>query len=284
MSVPPYPCLAIDVVQASVDDVARRLHLLGSSGIEIRDRDTMTPREGALLLAGFPDAVTRDAALACMAGVGGCFEARPVDVAEDGWATRWREFFRPVVLERLQVVTPWMAPPHPDHPSIVVDPGMAFGTGGHPTTRLILEMLERRFAGPAPPRRVLDLGTGSGVLAIAAVALGAGQAHGIDVDPGAVAVAEQNARINAVSDRATFAAGSPEGLGGAWPLVMANIELPVFESSAAAIAALVAAGGGLLVSGLLEDQAAFCRSLFAGFEVTEERALDGWSALALVRR
>jgi len=281
-----HPCLAVSAKPESVDDLALRLRDLGSGGIEIRDRDTMTPGEsgGVLLLAGFADATSRDAALAAMLDGGGAAAARAVDVTDDGWSTRWREFFRPVVLERLQVITPWMVPPRPDRLTVVIDPGQAFGTGGHPTTRLVLEMLEQRLAGAAAARPVLDVGTGSGVLAIAAAMLGAAPVRGIDIDAEALAAAEDNARKSGVSARVAFSIGGPENLGGVWPLVLANIELAAFRELALAIAARVAAGGELLVSGLLDGQAEACRSLFAGFAAGEERGLDGWVALSLVRR
>ncbi|HUT76984.1 MAG TPA: 50S ribosomal protein L11 methyltransferase, partial [Polyangia bacterium] len=196
---------------------------------------------------------------------------------------RWREFFQPVVLEHLQVITPWMTPPHPDRPTVVVDPGQAFGTGGHPTTRLILSMLERRACGTGLADRVLDVGCGSGVLAIAAAVLGAVSAYGIDIDPQAIAAADENILANRVADRVRCGSRTLTDLGGTWPLVLANIELSVFALLAPAIAARVAPAGELLVSGLLADQAEACLALFPDFAVVERLALDGWLALALVR-
>jgi ribosomal protein L11 methyltransferase len=275
----------VEADSALVDELSWRLHGLGASGIEVRDDRTMTAGEGAgaLLLAGFADAASRDSALAALAGAPGVGTARAVEVADDGWSTRWREFFRPVVLERLQVVTPWMTPPRPDLPAVVIDPGQAFGTGGHPTTRLILAMLEQRAARGGLPGRVLDVGTGSGVLAIAAVLLGAGEALGIDIDGEAVAAARENAAANGVAGRVRCLGSAVRDLGETWPLVLANIELPVFRELAPAISARVAAGGELLVSGLLEEQAEAGLALFPGFEHGQRPVLDGWTALALRR-
>ncbi len=279
------PGLAISTDAGFIDDLAWRAYSLGCHGIEIRDRETMTPGTAgrALLLAGFPDGPSRDAALAALAGSAGSAEIHTIDVADDGWSLRWREFFRPVVLERVQIVAPWMEPPRLDRLTVVIDPGQAFGTGGHPTTRLVLSMLERRAAGAGLPDRVLDVGCGSGVLAIAAVLLGAGSALGVDVDPEAVVAADGNVRVNRVSGRVSCTSRPVEEVHGAWPLVMANIELAVFGRMASAIAGRVAPGGELLVSGLLEDQDGDCRSLFAGFDLVDRLVLDGWVALALVR-
>jgi ribosomal protein L11 methyltransferase len=285
MSSPPHPCLAISADPDNVDHLAWRVHALGANGIEIRDRDTLTPGAAgrSLLLAGFDDGAARDAARDALASGAGNTEVRSLDVTDDGWSTRWREFFRPVVLERLQVITPWMAPPRADRLTLVVDPGQAFGTGGHPTTRLVLSLLERRAFGAGLPERVLDVGCGSGVLAIAAALLGAGSAHGIDIDPQAVHSANENALANRVADRVSCTARTPDDLSGTWPLVLANIELTAFVRLAPAIAARVAPAGSLLVSGLLEDQAEACRSLFPDFDVVGRLTLDGWLALALVR-
>ena len=281
------PCLRA-LVGADEEELPWVLQDLGAVAVETRDETTMDRAESgrALLIAGFEDAGTRDAAVAELARIIPAAEIEPVDVGDDGWSSGWRAFFKPVILETVRVITPWMEPPPGDGVTVVIDPGLAFGTGGHATTRLILEMLERRAAAGGLPGRVLDVGIGSGVLSIAAVMLGAGMAEGFDIDEESVQAVRDNAAANRVGDRVRAWADTPDRVvpdrvEGAWPLVLANIELRVFERHAADIAPLVAAGGEVILSGLLEDQVEACLGLWPGFELVERTAVDGWAALAL---
>jgi ribosomal protein L11 methyltransferase len=226
----------------------------------------------------------RAAAEQALRGLGaGDLEIRSVNLVDDGWSTRWREHFRPVVLEKLQVITPWMIPPRPDLISIVIDPGQAFGTGGHATTRLILRLLERRAAEGALPETLLDVGTGSGILAVAAARLGARKVTAIDSDAASVEAARENAVANRVSARIDLCHGPISELRGRWPLVLANLELAIFLKHAPDIARCVADRGALLLSGLLADQAAACLALWPGFRTLDRQEEDGWAALALER-
>lgn len=289
MSRAPQPGLSVTVDAAALDAVGCRLELAGATAIEERDATTLSAAAGdqTLLIAGFTDPGPRDAAARALielrrttTGIG---EICTHDVEDDGWSSRWREFFRPVVLTQLQVVTPWMTPPRADRTTLVIDPGLAFGTGGHATTRQVLALLELAAADGGLPPRVLDIGTGSGVLAIAAALLGAARIRAIDIDPDAVEAAAANARVNGVGDRVEAVRGGPEELANEWPLVLANLELPLFQRYAPEIAAAVAPGGVALISGLLVEQVPACRDCWPGFALEREVAEEGWAALALRR-
>src|SRR5690606_17133106 len=136
----------------------------------------------------------------------------------------------------------------PDDHVIVIDPGRAFGTGLHETTRLVIRELESRVTEGID---VLDVGTGSGILSIAALMLGARHAFGIDIDADAVEIAVENAAINGLGDRFEGSDVPVESVAGQYPLVIANIEARVLIPLAHAIGTRVAPGGVLVLSGLL---------------------------------
>jgi len=275
-------CLRVTAAEDRADELCWCLERARATSIETRDASTMTAEQAGriLLLAGFSDARSRDEARATVAGRAGATEVAAVDVGDDGWSIGWREFHRPVVLERLEVLTPWMEPSAGARTAIVIDPGRAFGTGGHATTGLVLEMLERRSA-TGRLDQVLDVGTGSGVLAIAAIKLGARGARAIDNDPEAVEAARENARRNGVDGVVEISKSEPSDLRGEHRLVLANIDLPVFRRCAADISELVATEGEVLISGLLEEQVDDCLGLWPGYEVVERCDRGEWSALAL---
>jgi len=284
MPVTPSPCLSVLVRRDAAEEAIERLVLLGATAIEERDETTMTgagAADAACLVAGFADSAARDAAALALSHGG--VEAIPMDVADDGWSSGWRAFFKPVELSRLLIVTPWMRVEARGRATIVIDPGLAFGTGGHATTRLVLELLERRAIERGLPAEVLDVGTGSGVLAIAAIKLGATSAVAIDIDPAAVIATRENAAANGVDAAVEARAGTAAEVSGAFALVLANIELAAFEICAASVAARVVPGGELYVSGLLVSQVDACAALFPGFETIASAAEDGWAALALRR-
>jgi ribosomal protein L11 methyltransferase len=176
-----------------------------------------------------------------------------------------------------------MEPPRSDRTTIVIDPGQAFGTGGHATTQLILEMLERRATSKGLPVEILDLGCGSGILAVASAKLGAKKIAAIDIDPESVSATRENASANGVAEFIEAKPGGPESLGRTWPLVLANLQLAVFEEFAPDIARAVSRGGSLFLSGLLSEQVERCLGLWPGFELTETVERDGWAALCVER-
>jgi ribosomal protein L11 methyltransferase len=188
------------------------------------------------------------------------------DVPE-GWEDRWREFHQPVEVAGIWVGPPWIAAPSANH-AVVIEPGQAFGTGAHATTRACVELL-------AVGHRVsvLDAGCGSGVLAIAAVKLGHAPVHAVDSDPAAVAAARENAKRNAVAVDVRRADVLRDDLPAA-DLLVANIELRVVE-------ALLARWGGerAIVSGYLAHEA----PAVGGWVCTARRELGGWAADSLAR-
>ena len=177
---------------------------------------------------------------------------------EQNWVHLTQSQFDPIrVSDRLWIVPSWHESPDPDAINLILDPGMAFGTGSHPTTRLCLEWLERNVSAGCS---ILDYGCGSGILAIAAARLGAGRVAGVDIDPQAVDSARANAERNGVA--ATFE-DSAQALAGEYDVVVANILSNPLRVLAPAICAHVRSGGRLALSGILKEQAEEIISIYA---------------------
>ncbi|MDR2625482.1 MAG: 50S ribosomal protein L11 methyltransferase [Zoogloeaceae bacterium] len=198
------------------------------------------------------------------------------EVEEENWVARTQAQFAPIqISERLWIVPSWHESPDADALNLRIDPGMAFGTGAHPTTRLCLEWLERAH----PERKsVLDYGCGSGILAIAAARLGATPVTGVDIDPNAIAAAARNAEKNAV---AIDFRGLSTPLAGQYDLVLANILANPLRMLAPALCAHVRPGGSLALSGILLEQAAELAERYAHWiplAVTGTR--EGWALLS----
>lgn len=205
------------------------------------------------------------------------------------WAQAWKEHYEPFrVGERLWIQPSWVQDDRGHDPETVVlrlDPGMAFGTGLHPTTQMCLKALERLVG---PEERVLDVGTGSGILAIAAARLGAGYVLAVDTDPQAVASAGANVEQNGVVQRVEVRRGSlSEVEPGGWDLVVVNILAPVIVKmlSEDGLCDFVSAGGALLLSGIIDRQLPDVESALAaaGAFVTDSLSVRDWVTL-LVRR
>jgi len=282
LSSKPHHGLRVAVPLAQLEEISWVLVDLGATALESRDGTTMniTAAGKGELLACFEDLETRDRAHLELASAPGVDEVGDEEFEDDGWSTRWRDFHRPVVLERLEVIAPWMETTAAELETVVIDPGQAFGTGGHATTRLVLEMLERRVPLPG---RVLDVGCGSGVLAIAAARLGAGHVLGVDIEDAAVEATRSNAALNGLVDRIDVVLGTAADAGGTWSLVLANLELGAFLEAAPGLTESVEPGGIMLLSGLLEEQVGSCLDLFDGFVLVEKFEREGWAALALER-
>lgn len=197
------------------------------------------------------------------AGVGlrgiGPLLVRPIPA--EAWATSWRAEFPVLRVGRIIVRPPWREhSAAPGDAVITIDPGQAFGTGLHPTTRLALQGLERwDTAGylnalPNGGPGILDVGTGSGILLLAAIALGASHGTGVDIDPLAVAAATENAAQNSVAERLTIQAGSLPICAPA-PLVMANLVASLHIELAPLLVGAMAPGGRLLTSGMFISRA-----------------------------
>lgn len=214
------------------------------------------------------------------------FGLRPVGklrvrkVKEADWTEAWKDGYEPQRIGRILVVPSWLeAPAGTDDLVLRLDPGMAFGTGLHPTTRACLELLQR--VGPMPPR-VLDVGSGSGILGLASLALGAGHVDALDTDPVAVETTLANAAANDMGDRITAHAGTlEEATDEPYPLVLANLVAVVLVELAPRLAAHLEPGGTLLASGIIAERSVEVASaLTAAGLVLEERLDDGeWVSL-----
>jgi len=198
------------------------------------------------------------------------------EVAEQNWVQLTQSQFDPIrVSERLWIVPSWHDSPDPAAVNLVLDPGMAFGTGSHPTTRLCLEWLEKNVTTGCT---LLDYGCGSGILAIAAARLGAARVAGVDIDPQAVEAARANAERNGVT--ALFA-DSAQPVAGEYDLVVANILSNPLRVLAPAICAHVRSGGRLALSGILREQADEIIAIYAQWlpmQVADVR--EDWVCLA----
>lgn len=201
-------------------------------------------------------------------------------VADADWVRETQRQFEPIRAgERLWIVPTWHRAPDPAALNIVLDPGAAFGTGSHPTTRLVLRWLEREVR---PGDAVLDYGCGSGILAIAAMKLGAARAAGVDVDPLALEAARYNASRNGVE---LVLADAGSALDFAARLTVANILANPLRMLAPLLAAHTAPGGSMALSGILESQAAGVVEAYAPFAALRvEDEEDGWVLLAGTRR
>jgi ribosomal protein L11 methyltransferase len=205
-------------------------------------------------------------------------------LADTDWSAAWREHFRPIAVGRsLVVAPPWEAPVPDGRLVLLIEPGRAFGTGHHGTTAGCLALLESLVAA-GPPARALDLGTGSGILAIAAARLGVGHVLGCDPDPDAVAAAEANAARNRVGERVRTVLADAETLAAEpAPLVLANLLQTAHRALARRYADLVAPGGALVLGGLLDGEGDGVAEILAahGFRREAALSLDGWTSLAL---
>jgi ribosomal protein L11 methyltransferase len=199
-------------------------------------------------------------------------------IQDQAWERAWMEHFRPMQFAgKLWVCPSGQEVDHAGQVCLTLDPGLAFGTGTHPTTALCLEWL----AGHDLQQKVLiDYGCGSGILAIAAVLLGADHAHGVDIDPQALTATQYNAEKNHVSDRISYYLPEQFSLQSA-DIVVANILAKPLIELAETIAGLVVPGGWLVLSGILHDQAPAVAEAYRaqGFQVAEPCLLDDWCRL-----
>jgi ribosomal protein L11 methyltransferase len=183
--------------------------------------------------------------------------AAAVPVADREWTRVWEDQFHPLQMgERLWICPSWTPPPNPEAINILLDPGLAFGTGTHPTTAMCLRALD---ADLPPSKRVVDYGCGSGIVGIAAARLGATAVLGVDNDPQAITASRDNARRNEVPDAAFPVVLPQDDLVGTWresaDWVVANILAGPLVALAPVLTSLMTPGGRLLLAGLLADQA-----------------------------
>jgi ribosomal protein L11 methyltransferase len=200
-------------------------------------------------------------------------ETAPVPPSD--WEAVFRAHHRPVAIgNRLLVAPPWDVPAGGGREVIVIDPGMAFGTGQHPTTRTCLEELEDLVT-TQRLQSVLDVGTGTGILAAAAARLGVPRVVGIDIDPGALPVARATLVRNRVT-HVSLVAGGLAAVRGRYDLVLANLLADALIAEAPALLGHTAPGGRVVASGILEQQLASVAAAFTPWRVEHVRADDPW--------
>ncbi|CDW93187.1 MULTISPECIES: 50S ribosomal protein L11 methyltransferase [unclassified Thiomonas] len=291
-----YREVTLPVSEEQADLLSDALMELGALSVSVEDRfsDTaqeqalygepgMPPPKGAwaqsLLRVLFADEAQADAALAALLAediLPDLQEVQQSTVEDQDWVRLTQSQFQPVsIADALWIVPSWHEPPEVAAPIIRLDPGLAFGTGTHPTTRLCLEWLARQTPSQLS---VLDYGCGSGILAIAAAKFGAGPVVGVDIDPDAVLATEANAAANDV----TVQAGLPDKVADAqFDIVVANILSAPLKLLAPAIAAHVKPGGWLVLSGVLDRQAEELIAAYAPYCALQiDKTLDGWVCLA----
>jgi ribosomal protein L11 methyltransferase len=227
-------------------------------------------------------------------------------VEDQNWMEAWKQHYKPILIgEQLVIIPAWMESPDPKRVAIKIDPGMAFGTGTHPTTQLCLELMEKFFLDDGQstindkkssivyrPSSVIDVGCGSGILAIAAIKLGAKQALGVDIDAGSIKNARENANANGVGEEFILDVGSVEEIKNGQfpfdqaPLILANILAPVIvRLFDAGLADLVEENGAIILSGILQEQEG--RVIEAaqakGLRMNERKQIRDWVALTMTR-
>ena len=273
----PWLSLTVVVEPRRAEAFSDALLWAGAESSAIDEPEGAAPRVSALLAASAePGALVAAAAAHC--GLARAPEFSLEQLADDDWVRRTQAQFAPLALERLWVGASWHAAP-PGKPVVRLDPGLAFGTGSHASTRLVLELIEREVRGG---ERVLDYGCGSGILAIAAARLGAGEVDAVDVDPQAVETTRANAERNGVAVRA----GAPDSLpAGTYDLVLSNILAQPLIVLAPLLAARTAPGGRLALAGLLAAHAAEVAGAYADWlDLGVARRIDDWVLLAGRRR
>ena len=219
----------------------------------------------------------------------GSLEIALANVRDEDWENNWKQYYQPLPIgERLLVVPEWLRPDNPEgRVEVLLDPGMIFGTGAHASTQMCMRELERRVRGG---ERVLDLGSGSGILSITALLLGAASAVGADIDPKAEDIARENAALNGLyADRFTALtgdviadAGLPARLGCGYAIVLANIVADVIIPLAPHVPQFLQPGGLFICSGVLDTRAGKVSAAIekAGLRIVSSAAQEDWRCFA----
>jgi ribosomal protein L11 methyltransferase len=269
------------VTPESADLAADALWQHGAAGVEELDAGG-----GVMLVGGFASKATAEGAAETLRTDGHRSDVTPV--LDDG-LDAWRAHARAVPAGSFVLVPAWLEAPEgaPPERTVHLDPGRAFGSGSHPTTRLVVADLEGLVR---PGHRVLDVGCGSGVLAIVAARLGARLAVGVDIDPAALEATQVNAQRNGVAEQVTtddrglaaLAADATAGVGvGRFDVVAANLLAPIVAELATELRAVVAPGGALVVAGILTTRWRATAAVLAPLQVVAHQEQDGWSSLVL---
>ncbi len=281
MSTPRYPSVHVAVRGEDSELAGSILWDAGATGIEERDATTLDRNEGAevTLVAHFD---TDEAAEEAIEALAPELEGRLVYIEGDDWKERWKEFFKPTRVGSGLVVRPSWEPfdAGPDDVVVTLDPGQAFGTGTHETTRLVMREVEALVEGG---ERVLDVGCGSGILGVVALLLGAREVIAVDVDPMAVQATEENAALNGVAEKVSASTRPIDDVEGTYPLVLANIRSVILVPMAEALIARVAPGGHLVLSGLLREEGDEVAAAYGGLRLVRRSEEGAWIALVFAR-
>ena len=287
--------LRVEVAAEVAEAVANFLIEEGAPGVVTEERDEggrPAPEGRARLEAALPIAEHARVSAALARYVASLAEihaaasdavVESAPVAPIDWTAVYRRHHRPVATgRRLLVVPPWDEPQGAEGREVlVIEPGMAFGTGQHATTRACLEAIEAAVTGGGVASG-LDVGTGSGILAVALARLGVPRVLALDVDPAVAPLARQNLARNRAA-MVPVIVGSVHAVRGAFDLVVANLLADAIIAEAPALGAVVAAGGRLVLSGILAPQAAHVVDAFAGWRLAADRTDEGWVTLTLGR-
>lgn len=300
----PWRRLIVDVTADASDAVQSITLDHGALGVEIDDDETravpgraLAPTGRVSVIATFPAQPGLEARLlAALGPVVEHFDNAEMELAwSDLFAEDWNAIFK-AQWKALQLSTrSWIIPsweresfvmPDDDAVALYLDPGAAFGTGTHETTRLCAQAIDDACAGDRPPKLLLDVGTGSGVLALLALQLGVERARGTDIDPSAVRAATENARTNDLADRVELSDAMPDAWGEVHDVVVANVLAGPLLDLAPAIARAVKPGGLVWLSGLLVTQRESIAARYreVGLEVAGEATDNEWLRLDLIRR
>lgn len=285
-SEPRYPYVHVEVPLAGAEELSALLFELGALGVEERDATTLdkplTPGAEVMLVASFESEEEAREAIATLAELEPPHVGRLEFVVGDAWRDAWRAHFKPTRIGTRLVVRPSWEPFEAalDDVVLTIDPGRAFGTGTHETTRLVLTEIDARVRGG---ESVLDVGAGTGILAVAALLFGARSAICIDNDADTVGVVVETAERNAVAERVDAGTTPLEEVRGTFDFVLANIEARVLIPLASAVSARVAPGGTLVLSGILVGQEDDVIAAYSGLRCEARPTMGEWAAIVLRR-
>jgi ribosomal protein L11 methyltransferase len=295
----PFWQLTVPAAPETADALTNFLWEQGALGVVEEQSESFPPRLRAFF-AGTASSTTLlhavntyCASLRFLGFATGSAEPEITPLLDGEWASAWQQSFPPLeVGERLLIVPPWEARDDATAGSrvqVIIEPGRAFGTGHHGSTEGCLVLLEKAVrSSAAPPSRALDVGTGTGILAISAVKLGVRDVLAVDIDPDAIAAARLNAEKNGCADRITIELGSVETLPGAASsrLVLANLLTHTHLALLPHYARLTAPEGLLVLGGILAEEAERVERAFeaAGFERSARLTMDGWASLSFTPR
>lgn len=299
-----WECYVQVPMQAS-DMVSAFLHHLGSTAVVFHEAAVLAPHQESCVIPMSSDepqavlqgALAEDSELSPrLARLQAYLREQAAAWASTSWhlyyrplrdrdyLTQWRDFFKPIDIEqRLRVRPPWDTDPVPDSMvCLTLEPGMAFGTGTHPTTRLALTLLAR-YVHHTPSGRLFDVGCGSGILSLGALQLGMPSAFGVDIEAEAVTVARHNAELNGLQHRAEFQQGSLEMADGAYAIIAANIYLGPLVNMIHVLRQHLQPHGIMILSGIMSFQETTLRTALdtAHLIVIEQLVEDNWVALAV---